>query len=271
MPSDGGTTEREGGFLSGLSNDSITKTLIVAVGLSLVCSVIVSVSAVGLKPRQEANAEAARRAEILRAAGLMEEGADVDRVFGERVDARVLDLDTGELVADMTPDALDDGPGSGTVLSSSEDLAGIGRRPRYVPVYLVRDGEELQSLVLPVHGYGLWSTMYGFLALAADGNTVEGLSFYQHGETPGLGGEIENPRWLAGWHGKKVYGEGGDVQLGVVKGRVDPSGADSQWQVDGLSGATLTANGVTNMIHYWLGDGAFGPFLARVRSGEGLS
>ena len=271
MPNDDRTPDSDGGFLSRLPNDSITKTLIVAVGLSLVCSVVVSVAAVGLKPRQEANAEASRRAEILRAAGLMREGVNVDQVFGERVDARVLDLETGMLAEGMDPDALSDGPGTGTPLPAAEDLAGIGRRPRYVPVYLIRDGDELQSLVLPVHGYGLWSTMYGFLALAADGNTVKGLSFYQHGETPGLGGEIENPRWLAGWHGKKVYGEQGQVQLAVKKGEVDPSGPKSQWQVDGLSGATLTANGVTNMIQYWLGDGAFGPFLARLRNGESLS
>ena len=271
MPSESEKPDSGNGFLSRLPNDSISKTLIVAVGLSLICSVIVSVAAVGLKPLQEANAEASRRAEILRAAGLMQDGADVDAVFGERVDTRVLDLETGRLAEGMDPDALSDGPGSGTVLPAAEDLAGIVRRPRYVPVYLIRDGDELQSLVLPVHGYGLWSTMYGFLALAADGNTVEGLSFYQQGETPGLGGEIENPRWLAGWHGKKVYDEQGNVELGVVKGQVDRSAPNSQWQVDGLSGATLTANGVTNMIHYWLGEGAFGPFLARLRNGGGLS
>jgi Na+-transporting NADH:ubiquinone oxidoreductase subunit C len=253
-----------------MSNDSIAKTLLVAIGLSLVCSVIVSVSAVGLKPRQEANAEAARRAEILRSAGLLEADTDVDAVFRDRVEARVLDLDSGQIVADMDPDALD-GAATSTMLPPEEDIAGIVRRPRYVSVYLVRDGDDVDKVVLPVHGYGLWSTMYGFLALGADGNTVEGLSFYQHGETPGLGGEIENPRWLAGWQGKKVYGDGEDVRLGVIKGQVDPESPQSEWQVDGLSGATLTSNGVTNMIHYWLGDGAFGPFLARLRNGESLS
>ncbi len=253
-----------------MSNDSIAKTLLVAIGLSLVCSVIVSVSAVGLKPRQEANAEAARRAEILRSAGLLEADTDVDAVFRDRVEARVLDLDSGQIVADMDPDALD-GAATSTMLLPEEDIAGIVRRPRYVSVYLVRDGDDVDKVVLPVHGYGLWSTMYGFLALGADGNTVEGLSFYQHGETPGLGGEIENPRWLAGWQGKKVYGDGEDVRLGVIKGQVDPESPQSEWQVDGLSGATLTSNGVTNMIHYWLGDGAFGPFLARLRNGESLS
>lgn len=257
-----------------MSNDSIAKTLLVAIGLSLVCSIVVSVSAVGLKPRQEANVEAARRAEILRSAGLLDKETDVNAVFRDRVEARVLDLDNGQLVADMDPAALDGGRGaaaSSTILPPGEDIAGIVRRPRYVPVYFIRDGEAVETVVLPVQGYGLWSTMYGFLALRADGNTVEGLSFYQHGETPGLGGEIENPRWLAGWHGKKVYGDGEDVKLGVIKGQVDPDGAQSAWQVDGLSGATLTANGVTNMIHYWLGEGAFGPFLARLRNGETLS
>lgn len=265
-----------GGWLSRLPNDSIGKTLLVAIGLSLVCSVVVSVSAVGLKPRQAANAEASRRAEILRAAGLMSPGADVDELFATRVETRILDLDTGGFADDVDPDGFDQAaattdPATSRALSKTEDIAGIVRRPRYVPVYLVRDGDSVATVVLPVHGYGLWSTMYGFLALGGDGNTVEGLSFYQHGETPGLGGEIENPRWLAGWQGKQVFGRDGQVELAVVKGQVDPSGPESAWQVDGLSGATLTSNGVNNMIRYWLGDDAFGPFLQRLKSGESLT
>jgi Na+-transporting NADH:ubiquinone oxidoreductase subunit C len=133
-------------------------------------------------------------------------------------------------------------------------------------VYLVEDDSgEVDMVILPVHGYGLWSTMYGFLALSGDGQQVRGLTFYQHAETPGLGGEIENPRWLAKWEGRKVFGPAGEVRLQVVHGNVDPGSEWAEWSVDGLSGATLTADGVSNMVQYWLGDQGFGPFLARLR------
>jgi Na+-transporting NADH:ubiquinone oxidoreductase subunit C len=120
--------------------------------------------------------------------------------------------------------------------------------------------------VLPVHGYGLWSTMYGFVALKSDLNTVAGLGFYEHGETPGLGGEIDNPRWKGSWPGKKVY-QGDDVALSLIKGTVDTSRAGSEYQVDGLAGATLTSRGVTNMVHFWMGEQGFGPFLTNLKAG----
>src|SRR5690606_17188592 len=112
-------------------------------------------------------------------------------------------------------------------------------------VYLVNDAQgQLERIILPVHGYGLWSTLYGFMALESDLNTVVGLGFAEHGETPGLGGEVDNPSWKAKWPGKKVYKDG-EVELGLIKGTVDPSSANADWQVDGLSGATLTSNEVS--------------------------
>jgi Na+-transporting NADH:ubiquinone oxidoreductase subunit C len=120
-----------------------------------------------------------------------------------------------------------------------------------------------------VHGYGLWSTMYGFLALSGDAEEVRGLIFYQHAETPGLGGEIDNPRWRERWVGKQVFGPDGELRLQVARGSVDPAAEYAAWSVDGISGASLTAEGVSNMVQFWLGDKGFGPFLARVRE-EGL-
>jgi Na+-transporting NADH:ubiquinone oxidoreductase subunit C len=126
----------------------------------------------------------------------------------------------------------------------------------------------IDQIILPVHGKGLWSTMYGFLALDKDGETVRGITFYQHGETPGLGGEIDNPRWKSQWPGKKVYSEDGKVSLGLIKGLVDTSRPDSKYQIDGLSGATLTSNGVTGMVKYWLGQQGFAKFIENLKSGE---
>ena len=136
-------------------------------------------------------------------------------------------------------------------------------------VYLIEKESEIQKIILPVHGKGLWSTMYGFLALQPDLRTVTGFSFYEHGETPGLGGEVDNPTWKAMWPGKQVFDENGDIAVEVAKGRVNPNDADAIYQVDGLAGASITARGVTNLLHFWLGNAGFGPYLEKLKSEGG--
>ena len=136
----------------------------------------------------------------------------------------------------------------------------------YYLVYLVKDEDETVQYILPVRGKGLWSTMYGYVSLDADLTTIRGISFYEHGETPGLGGEIENEKWLAGWQGKKMYSPEQTLALEVVKGKAPTTGEDAQYQVDGLSGATMTADGVNNLMHFWLGEHGFKPFLHRLQN-----
>ncbi|MEQ8835415.1 MAG: NADH:ubiquinone reductase (Na(+)-transporting) subunit C, partial [Lacipirellulaceae bacterium] len=148
------------------------------------------------------------------------------------------------------------------------DDAGLKRREKFAYVYkVVGDSGELEQIVIPIYGKGLWSTLYGFIALEKNINTVDGITYYEHGETPGLGAEIQNPDWQAKWVDKSVYDDG-EVELAVIKGAVDETSETAAYQVDGLSGATITSNGVTNMIHYWLGPEAFGPYLDSLRSGE---
>lgn len=271
MPDDSNTK----GWLSSLPNDSVAKTLIVAIGLCLVCSVIVSTTAVALKPLQLRNAVLARQIEILRVAGLMEEGGDVDVLF-EQVEVRVVNLDTGEFVDDIDGATYDQrkaakDPSMSDAISPDADVAGIQRRARYAPIYLVKDGDEIETIILPIHGYGLWSTMYGFLALEGDATTVKGLTFYEDGETPGLGGEINNPRWQARWVGRQLFDDQGEARLRVIRGSPDPNSPEAIHQVDGISGATLTVNGVNNAVEYWFGGSGFGPFLARLREQGGAA
>ncbi|MDE0949916.1 MAG: Na(+)-translocating NADH-quinone reductase subunit C [Halioglobus sp.] len=255
------------------SNDSIGKTLVVAFALCIVCSVVVSAAAVLLKPVQEVNKTLDRKRNILAAAGMLVEGKSVDEQFAD-VQTRVVDLQTGKFADNaVDPDkyvqrkAAKD-PDLSEALTAKEDLAKISRRERYSLVYLVQDAAGgIDKIILPIRGYGLWSTMYGFIALEPDANTIAGLGFYEHGETPGLGGEIDNPRWKAFWPGKEVYRDG-DVQIGLIKGSVDPLAAGAAWEVDGLAGATLTSRGVTNLVHFWLGEDGFEPFLNNLRVGE---
>jgi len=248
--------------------ETIGRTFAVVGGLCLVCSIIVSGAAVSLKPIQQRNQALDVQTNIVDVAGL---GRDnVAETYDRFIDARLVDLDSGELseqaVAGYNQRNAAKDPATSIKLASEEDPAGIRRRANLAPVYLAKDENgNLDSIILPVHGQGLWSTMYAFVAVAPDGNTIKGITYYEQGETPGLGGEVENPNWRAQFVGKKLYNENGEPALKVVKGGA-PQGAPSS--VDGLSGATLTSDGVQKTFEFWLGDKGFGPFLAKVREGE---
>ena len=251
------------------SSDSIKQIVTVAFSLCIVCSIVVSTAAVILKPAQEANKDLDRKRNILAAAGMLEEGKTVEELF-RRIDARYVDLRTGEFAVDV-PDGYDQRAASKSPKLSTdleEDPAKIGRRADYAEVYLVQNVDgELDRLILPVHGYGLWSTLYGFIALESDANTVAGLGFFEHGETPGLGGEVDNPRWKAQWPGKRVYRDD-EAAIALAKGSVDRDSPNAPWRVDGLSGATITSRGVTNLVQFWLGEKGFKPFLDNLKTGD---
>ncbi|MFC3283224.1 Na(+)-translocating NADH-quinone reductase subunit C [Litchfieldella rifensis] len=248
------------------SNNTIKKILIVAFALCIVCSVIVSTAAVALRPLQQANQEADRKTNILRVADLYQPGVPVDEQF-ESVTPRVVDLRTGEYTDQFDPETYDGfqarrDPAASRTLSGARDIAGLSRQENYSTVYLVGDPDNPEQIILPIRGQGLWGLMRGFLAVKGDGNTIAGITYYEHAETPGLGGEVENPRWQAQWEGKQIFAEEGslDPDIRLVKG-----GASGETEVDALSGATLTSNGVTNMLQFWLSTEGFGKYLARFR------
>ena len=254
------------------NNEGLGRVLTVALALCIVCSVVVSAAAVVLKPQQQANKTRDLKRNILMAAGLYDPNMSVEEQF-ERVTTRVVNIETGEYTSEINPEGFDQraaakDPSTSVRLSAEEDMAKIIRQAKYSLVYLVNDDEgELDKIILPVHGYGLWSTLYGFVALESDINTIVGLGFYEHGETPGLGGEVENPRWKALWEGKKAFRDG-EVAISVIKGAVSPESPSADWQVDGLSGATLTSKGVHNLVQFWLGENGFAPYLENLRKGE---
>lgn len=246
------------------SNDHPFKIIFMAVALCLVGSVLVSAAAIGLRPYQEANAKLSKQRNILQVAGLYEDGAKVGEVFTARIEPKVVDLRTGKFTDDVDPETYDErlaerDPALSEALTADNDPAGIKRRAHYATVYLVKDDTGFETVILPVHGYGLWSTLYGFVALKPDGDEIVGLQFYDHGETPGLGGEVDNPTWRAQWEGKQLFDDAGDLAIEIVK-----SGASGDHEIDGLAGATLTSRGVDNLVRYWVGEDGFGPFLANL-------
>ncbi|MBW0146698.1 Na(+)-translocating NADH-quinone reductase subunit C [Marinobacter arenosus] len=263
------------------AKETVSRTLIVALVLSIVFSVVVSTAAVLLRPAQIQNQNLDIKTNILSAAGMLPQGAsaqDIEALF-ERFEVRLVDLNTGEYVEpsvvgvkdpmkyDMYKAASD--PELSTDIPASEDKAGIKRRPDIAKVYTMSEDGKVNRVVLPIHGYGLWSTLYGFISLEGDLNTVEGLGFYAHAETPGLGGEVDNPRWKKQWVGKEVYdGELTEPQIRLVKGGVSADAADKEHKVDALSGATLTSRGVQQLVNYWMSDRGYAPFLQKLREGE---
>jgi Na+-transporting NADH:ubiquinone oxidoreductase subunit C len=250
-------------------------TVLFAAAICVVCGILVSSAAVSLAERQEVNRALDRQQKVLEAAGLAEPGQpltaeQVAEAFSS-IDTRILDLETGRLDPSVDPRTYDYRKAAldpAQSIAAPANDAGVERMPRAVPVYFVKDvAGAIDMMVLPIQGLGLWSTLYGFLALDADGNTVRGITYYQHGETPGLGGEVDNPRWKAKWPGRKIYGESGAPEIEVIKGSAGPPEQDPH-RVDGLSGATITSRGVTYMLHLWLGPDVYGPFLERFTQGE---
>ena len=287
-----------------MKHDSVLHTFKVAFLLCLVCSVLVSVAAVGLRAFQKRNQELDKQKNILIAAGLFDEAQGAIVIDGKpRTDLKVSDLfqkptgsadrpwleerlvnlETGEEISKETQQKVSEKFGSAdrynqrkaardpsgawsSAVPAEKDVAGIKRREKFAPVYLVRrpDG-GLDQVILPIRGYGLWSTLWGFISLKADLVTISGITYYEHAETPGLGGEVDNPDWKQLWQGKQAF-EDGKVAIRVIKGSVDEGTPDAEHKIDGLSGATLTSKGVTNMLQYWLGPEGFGPYLKRLKA-----
>lgn len=253
------------------SNDSLEKTLAIALWVCFVCAILVSIAAVALRPMQANNKALDMKKNILDVAGLLQEGVDINAAFDQQIEAKLVDLETGDYVEGIDVATYDQrkatkDPEQSVAIPSEEDIASIKAKAKIAKVYLVKKGEEIQSIILPVSGYGLWSTLYGFLALEADGQTVQSINFYDQAETPGLGGEVVNPNWRALWQGKKVYNEAGEPVLKLVKGTVDTNKPGSEYQVDGLAGATLTSVGVSNLVKYWMSKEGFATYLDKVRT-----
>lgn len=259
-----------------MEKDSIFKVFGVAAAICLVCSVLVALAATLLKDKQKENMLLDKQINVLKAAGLVDLAAKPTATqvkdFSAKIEPLVVNTKTGERLEGIDPATLDlqrqlKDPNASSEIPPKSDIAGIKRVPNESVVYLVRDDAgKISSVVLPVYGRGLWSTLYGFLALNGDFATVKNLTFYQHGETPGLGGEVQNPDKMAKWSGKTAYGPDGKPAVRFKKGIVLPDDPNAQYEVDGFSGSTLTCDGVNNTVSYWLGDDGFGPLLAKLKA-----
>lgn len=259
-----------------MSQPSTSYTFGFAAGICLVCSLFVSGAAVALAERQELNKVLDKQKKVLSVAQIIEEGAspsaeEVKELFATKIDVKVVDMKSGkEVEAPFDVGTYDQKKASkdpGMSFEVEPNDAKVSRIPNHALVYCVKEADGCGQYILPIEGKGLWSTLRGFLSLDKDLGTIRGITFYEHGETPGLGGEIDNPAWKALWPGRKAFDSDGKPAIKVIKGKAG-SVTEAPHAIDGLSGATLTSKGVSSLVRYWLGDTGFGPYLANIKQGS---
>ncbi len=249
-------------------NESIVKTIGVAFAVCLICSLVVSASAVSLRDLQKENKLNDKRIKILQVADIYDPNISIAEQFSE-LESKFIDFNTGLMMDEYNNFSIDDydqivvtkDPNLSSKVPTAEDIAIIKNRENVGKIYILRDEiGTIDKLVLPIRGYGLWGTLYGYISIEDDFNTVSGIEFYDHKETPGLGAEVDNPKWKAQWKGKKIYKDN-KVNLAVIKGKVEAGDSESTYKIDGLSGATITSRGVTNMVAYWFGESGYSSLL----------
>ena len=251
-------------------NESIVKTIGVAFAVCLICSLVVSSSAVSLRDLQKENKLNDKRIKILQVADIYDPSISIAEQFSE-LESKFIDFNTGLMMDEYNNFSIDEydqivvtkDPNLSSKVPTSEDIAIIKNRENVGKIYILRDEiGAIDKLVLPIRGYGLWGTLYGYISIEDDFNTVSGIEFYDHKETPGLGAEVDNPKWKAQWKGKKINNDSGELMITVAKTQ-----KYKDHHIDALAGATLTSNGVDNLVKFWMGEAGFKKFLTNLQNG----
>ena len=261
-----------------MARDSTGYTIGFAVAVCVICGIGVAGAAVALGPRQAENKVLDQQKQVLLVAGLMQPGQqvspdEVKALFAKNIRREVITLKTGaedKAVKAETFDQRRAQKDPATSTKAPDNAAKVFRLPNNALVYHVLKDGKTDMLILPIEGYGLWSVLYGYLAVDKDANTIKGITFYAHAETPGLGGEVDNPKWKSLWPGRKIYDDKDQPALTVIKDHAGDPKQDPH-HVDGLSGATITSNGVTNLMKFWFGKDGFGPYMAKFKASQGRS
>jgi Na+-transporting NADH:ubiquinone oxidoreductase subunit C len=260
--------------LNNLRKDSSSKVLIFVLLVSLTCGILVSTLSILLRPHHIENMEQEQQRYLL---DIIERQPGIkdlfEKVEAQHVEVQIVNLTTGQYSQTINPHEYDQRKAArdlnlSRAIPAKQDIAKLKRRANYAPVYLVRKDDMLKFLILPIHGKGYASTLYAYLGLSADANTVIGLNVYHHGETPGLGARMSDKEWLSQWYGKKIRDPEGVMRIGVARGKVIKGSPTESYEVDALSGATKTSIGVHNMVRFWLGDQGFGPYLRNLKTLE---
>ena len=216
--------------------------------LTIVLGGLLSLANQGLKPMQQRSVELDTKKKILGAVTDLQgkKGNEVIELYGQTIESIVVDLN-GEVVENDENGA--------KIIAENVDIAkNFKKAPedRLYPVFKFHkagDKDAVESYIFPVYGRGLWGPIWGFIALETDLNTLKGTSFDHKTETPGLGARITSDEVSSRYNGKKLYDDGGNlVSIFMLKGENNPAKVLDEHHVDGMSGATLTANGMNDMF-----------------------
>ncbi len=252
--------------LLALPNESRAKTIVVAFLVSAICAALVSGATVMLRPIQAANRAAEEQARIAALVKGIPGMATLLEEAGGSLSSVVIDLESGRAATGVTSATLETAladPANWSAIDPGRDLAGLGQRPDFAQVYLLRDGDRVSLALLPVAGQGYGGRIEAVIALRGDRNTIAGIAVTRHSETPGLGARIEESSWQAGFPGTELRDEAGEMRFRVAHGP-----ASGVHEVDGITGATRTGRGVTQMVRFWLGPDGYGPLLDAIGRGE---
>lgn len=254
------------------STSSQTRTWLTAVSIIASCSLLVSLVITVLRPIQAANNAPAQSQHLLITTGLLKKNQSMAENTNllQHIENKWLDLDKAELSAPVNNRAdyrsiIEDA----TLIQRIEkplDIAQLGTRPKVMPIHFIHSNASKARVVLPVYGKGMWSMIHGYVALADDFNTIVGVNFYQQQDTPGIGDKIQAEDWAANWQGKKLYDEQGQLKLNIGS---DGGAIAPVHQIDAIAGATITVNGVENLVHYWMGEDGYGRYLRKLREASG--
>ncbi len=233
-------------------------SLFFAAVVTIVCSLILASAATLLKTKQLENVALDKRKNILMAFGFDvagKDGSSINQLFEDKIKPQAIDSEGNE-IAGLNAKEVED-------LNAEEEQKKADPKARQLPIFVLNDKKgNVEAFTIPIQGKGLWSTLYGYLSLEKDANTVRGITYYKHGETPGLGAEVENADWQSQFkQDKKIYEKGKLVSIAVVKGKdttKDPHAVNS------ISGATITSNGVTKMLEANLK--VYAPYFEKKRS-----
>ncbi len=239
-----------------MNTNSTRYTFLFAVIVCVVCGVLLSAVSEGFRKQRELNEELDVKKNILKAVELKQpiapkmKAAEILEVYDSKIEELVID-------------------GNGQVIEGKKPAQLTEKDKDAHPLYVYREEGEAVSYAFPIVGQGLWSTLYGYLAVEKDASTIRGITFYKHGETPGLGGEIEKDWFQQNFKGKKIYSITDQklTPIAVVKGKASEVYKDApellEYHVDGITAATLTCNGVTDMMDKWIK--IYDSYLSKIR------
>lgn len=255
-----------------LKKDSVMGTMVFIVTLSLLCSFMITGTAELLKERKLVKKRDELKRYVLMAADVDISGdKDFRAIFEKSVTPILIDIESGAIEPKERIEVMDFDERMAAInpeksRKPKKDTARIRSRADEVRVFKVFDDQgQLSSVVMPIYGKGLWSIIYGYVALKPDFNTIENIVIYEHGETPGIGDFLNDPEWTDKFRDKLVFDEAGKVALKVVKGGAKEGDVSG---VDAVSGATMTGRGVQRSIQFWFGEEGFKTFLDKLKASE---